>query len=202
MAEEALLAALDEDARTQADSIIQDAEAEAAALIKSASEDAASALEAMLAQAARTVERSRAEILNSARVKASASLIECRRALIEDVFERSTDAFSSIERIEYGLVLNLWYAELFAAWDKLEMPGEPIVAANPADVEVIAASGAPLKVDPTVKLGLVFISADGRVRLENTFLARMNKAKEDLVPLVDRILFPDCGHLNGCTKES
>lgn len=202
MAEDALLAALDEDAKAQADSIIQGAEAEADALIKSAGEEAAVTLSAMLEQAAGTVERLRAEMMNNARVKAAATLIDCRRSLMDDVFERSLIAFSSIERIEYGRILNLWYDELKAAWDKAEMEGEPVVAVNPEDGALIAGRGYLLKPDPAVRFGLVFLSADGRVRFENTFQARMDKAKEDLVPLIDSILFSDGSHLNVLSKES
>lgn len=191
MAEDALLAALDEDARAQAESIIQGAEAEAAALIKCAGEEAGVMLDAMLAQAARSVGRLRAEMMNNARVRASAALIDCRRALMDDVFERSLAAFSVLERTEYGLILNLWYDELKAAWDKAGMAGEPVVHVNPVDGALIDKSSVLLKPDPAVRLGLVFVSADGRVRLENTFSTRLNKAKEDLVPLLNCILFSD-----------
>lgn len=201
MAEDALLAALDEDAKAQADSIIQGAQIEADGLIRSAGEEAAVTLDAMLSQAARSVGRLRAEMMNNARVKAAATLIDCRRALIDDVFERSLVAFSSIERTEYGRILNLWYDELWAAWDKAEMAGAPVVVVNPVDGALIAGRGYLLKPDPAVRLGLVFVSADGRVRLENTFQARMDKAKEDLVPLLNCILFSDDSHLNAGSKE-
>lgn len=191
MAEDALLAALDEDARAQAESIIQGADAEAAALIKCAGEEAGVMLDAMLAQAARSVGRLRAEMMNNARVRASAALIDCRRALMDDVFERSLAAFSVLERTEYGRILNLWYDELKAAWDKAGMAGEPVVHVNPVDGALIDKSSVLLKPDPAVRLGLVFVSADGRVRLENTFSTRLNKAKEDLVPLLNCILFSD-----------
>ncbi len=202
MAEDALLAALDEDAKAQADSIIQGAEAEADGLIKSAGEEAAVTLSAMLEQAAGTLERLRAEMMNNARVKAAATLIDCRRSLMDDVLERSAIAFSSIERIGYGRILNLWYDELKAAWEKAEMEGEPVVHVNPEDGALIAGRGYILKPDPAVRFGLVFLSADGRVRLENTFQARMDKAKEDLVPLIDSILFSDGSHPNVRSKES
>lgn len=201
MAEDALLAALDEDARAQAESIIQGAEAEAAALIKSAGEEAGVMLDAMLAQAARSVGRLRAEMMNNARVRASAALIECRRALMDDVLERSLVAFSALERTEYGRILNLWYDELKAAWDKAGMAGEPVVHVNPVDGALIDKSSVLLKPDPAVSLGLVFVSSDGRVRLENTFSTRLNKAKEDLAPLIDSILFSDGSRLNGRSKE-
>lgn len=201
MAEDALLTALDEDARAQADFIIQGAEAEAAALIKSAGEEAGVMLDAMLAQAARSVGRLRAEMMNDARVRASAALIDCRRALMDDVFERSLVAFSVLERTEYGRILNLWYDELKAAWDKAGMAGEPVVHVNPVDGALIDKSSVLLKPDPAVSLGLVFVSSDGRVRLENTFSTRLNKAKEDLVPLIDSILFSDGSRLNGRSKE-
>lgn len=201
MAEDALLAALDEDAKAQADSIIQGAQIEADGLIKSAGEEAAVTLGAMLSQAARSVERLRAGMMNNARVKAAATLIDCRRALIDDVFERSLVAFSSIERTEYGRILNLWYDELWAAWEKAEMAGAPVVVVNPQDGALIAGRGYLLKPDPAVRLGLAFVSADGRIRLENTFQARMDKAKEDLVPLLNCILFSDDSHLNAGSKE-
>lgn len=201
MAEDALLAALEEDAKAQAGSIIQSAEIEADGLIKSAGEDAALTLGAMVSQAARSVERLRAEMMNSAGVKAAATLIDCRRTLMDDVFERALAAFSSLERAEYGRILNLWYDELWAAWDKAEMEGPPVVAVNPEDVALISGRGYLLKPDPAVRLGLVFVSADGRVRLENTFQARMDKAKEDLVPIVNSILFSDDSHLNAGSKE-
>ncbi len=202
MAEDALLAALEEDARSQAEYIIEGAEAEAAALIKSAGEEAEVMLEAMLAQAARSVDRLRAEMMNNARVRASAKLIDCRRGLMEDVFERSANAFSSLERTEYGRILNLWYDELKAAWDKAGMEGDLAVHVNPVDLELIDGRGLLLKPDPAVRLGLVFVSADGRVRLENAFSTRMDKAKEDLVPRIDSILFSDGSRPKGSSKES
>ena len=201
MAEDALLTALDEDAKAQADSIVQGAQIEADGLIKSAGEEAAVTLEAMLSQGARAVERKRAEMMNNAGVKAAATLIDCRRSLMDDVFEKSLAAFSSIDRIEYGRILNFWYDELSAAWEKAEMEGAPVVHVNQQDGALIAGRGYLLNPDPAVRFGLVFVSADGRVRLENTFQARMDKTKEDLMPLIDSILFSEDSHLNAGSKE-
>lgn len=188
MAQESLLAALEEDARAQADSIIRSAQTQAAALMAAAGEEAASATDAMLALSARAIDRSRAALLNGARVRAAALIIDSRRALMDAVFERSALAFSSIERTEYRRILNRWYDELKAAWDEAGLTAEPVVIVNPADRELLDQSGFLLKADPLVTHGLVFVSADGRVRFENTFASRLDRAREDVMPLLERIL--------------
>lgn len=201
MAQDALLAALDDDARAQAESIIRSAEEEAAALIAAAVEEAGIMLEHMLAEAGRSFDRSRAELMNGARVRAAAALMDCRRGLMEEVFERSTRSFSALDRTEYGRILNLWYDELKAAWDEAGMPGEPVVIVNPVDLELIGERGALLRPDPLLGHGLVFVSGDGRVRFENTFSSRLYKSKEDLMPLLDRILFSSEAHLDIRSQE-
>lgn len=188
MAQESLLDALEEDARAQADSIIQGAQARAAAMIAAAGEEASVMTDAMAAGARAAIGKRRAEVLNGARVRASSVLIDCRRALIDDVFKKALISFSSLERKEYGRVLDRWYDELCIAWEDAGLTEPPIVLINPVDAPLMEKKNACLRPDPLVECGIVFVSADASVRFENTFASRLEKAREDIMPVIERML--------------
>jgi vacuolar-type H+-ATPase subunit E/Vma4 len=63
------------------------------------------------------------------------------------------------------------------------------VHVNPGDAQLIDDPDVELVPDEEVSLGVVFVSRDGRVRLENTFSSRLKKARAEIVPKLNEMLF-------------
>ena len=93
---------------------------------------------------------------------------------------------------EYEGIIARFYEELRADW-VIEMGGSAHeVRVNPSDVALVKAlvtNGAVVVADETVSAGVVFMSADGRVKSENTFSTRLLKARDLVVREVDGCLF-------------
>ena len=190
MAEDTLIAALEEDARAQASRILIEAReageaalAEARAQIERERDKRARELEARL-------KGQRAALLNAARTRASGARLGVRLGLIGRLLIEAEKRFSSLPEDEYRNLLNRLFSELKAEWEK-ERPGEsPVVLVNPADTGLLETS-LTLKADKGVRAGVVFASTDGTVRFENTVQARLSKGKAVMVPAINKILFDE-----------
>lgn len=190
MAEDALITALEEDARSQAERIIEDAREAAEAALREAHAEVAREREVRALELEARLKGQRAALLNTARTKASGGRLSVRRDLTERALIEAEKRFSSTAKEEYRHLLNLLFLELKAEWEKAR-PGEsPVVFVNPADTGLLE-TALKLKADEGVRLGVVFSSVDGTVRFENTIAARLSKGKAVMVPAINEMLFDE-----------
>lgn len=188
MAEDTLITALDEDARAQAERILNEAAEAAEAVMREASAEASREREMAALELEARLKGQRAALLNTARTRASAGKLSVRHGLMERALTEAGKRFSSMAKEEYRVLLNQFFSELKVEWEK-GRPGEsPIVLVNPADIGLIKTAFT-IKADEGVALGAVFTSNDGAVRFENTIAARLFRAKAVMVPAINEMLF-------------
>lgn len=190
MAEDTLIAALEEDARAQASRILEDAREAGEAVLREAREQVSREREAAALELEVQLKGQRAALLNAARTRASGGKLSVRRGLMERALIEAEKRFASTAKEEYRRLLNQLFSELAAEWAK-QRPGEsPVVLVNPADIGLLETSFT-LKADEGVSLGVVFSSIDGTVRFENTIAARLSRAKAVMVPAINEMLFDE-----------
>lgn len=189
MPEETLLEALEEDTRNQCAAIIREAEETAERIVKEAQESAERTFEARLTESREAIDRARAFAINSARTRMSGAVLDVRHSLIDEVFAGVVKKITAMPKAEYARLLNRLYSELKGDWVKAGILDKPSVLVNPSDAGLIADAGADIKADASVSPGVVFVSPDGKLRLENTVSSRITKARTDLVPAVNKLLF-------------
>lgn len=186
--EETLLKTLEEDARAQAAEVLKDAERRAQEILAAARSESASSKEARLKELSAALMKERSARLNSARVRASGALLDVRRSVIDAVLKGAVESFTRLPEKEYSGLLKRLYSILEKDWDS-DGAGRPVVRINPSDTGKIDAKGAVLVPDQSVSLGLVFTSADGKVRKELTIPAIVRKTGKTLETEVDKVLF-------------
>lgn len=188
MAEDTLLKTLEEDARIQADGILKDAERRAREIIDEAERESAVLKEARLAELSAALKKERSALLNSARVRSSGAMLEVRRSVIDSALESAVESFRGMPEKEYSGLLK----RLCSILKKdLSADGEsrPVIRVNPADIGKLDDTDVEFVPDPEVSLGVVYASADGKVRKELTIPSIIRKTRKTLETEIDKALF-------------
>jgi len=189
MAQDALLKAIEEDARAQAERIIEESEEAARGIVKDAEDEVSGIRAERLAALAQRLERRKASLLNGARINTGALKLRARLDVIERVLALTEERARGTTREEYGTLLNRFYEELEKKWLEEAETEPPIVLVNPEDAGLLDGRGVEIKPDPGVSIGVVFTSRDGRKRYENTVSSRIRKARGEMVMEIDRLIF-------------
>lgn len=191
MPQDPLIAALEEDARSQASRIIEEAEEAREALLRQAREDAQREGEERLMDARERLRKERAARINAARTKATGVKLGVRQELITRAIDEARKRFFSLKGEDHSKLIAHLYGELERDWARARHNEAPVVRVNPADVKLIRADGAIVEPDESIAAGVVFTSADGRVRFENTVSSRIERAKKDMIPAINEMLFDE-----------
>lgn len=190
MAEETLITALEDDAREQARQILEEARQTAESILREASLEAEQERQERTDALKQRLRSDKAAVLNGARMKASGSKLAIRHELADRAVNDAQERFASLPKEEYSGFLGQLFSELKSEWD-IERPGEvPVVLVNQADMGLLKTD---LKVreDNGVRLGVVFVSGDGKIRFENTVAARLSKGRTVMAPAINEMLFDE-----------
>lgn len=184
MAQEALLKAIEEDARAQTSRIVSEAEEAARTIVEDAEGEVRKVRDERLKSRALSMERQKASAVNNARTRANGLNLSVRHGIIEEVIKETEERFGKMPKDEYSALLNRFYGELKDSWPT--EAGGYTVLVNPSDANLI--EGADLRPDPGISLGVAFVSKDGRVRFENTVGSRLQKARPRLVTVINGMI--------------
>lgn len=188
MPEDALITAIEQDARQQCEKLLRDAEEAAAEMVEAAGKETERESSERIASLSATLDRKSASAINAARTKAAGLVLSVRSEMAEEVLKRSESFFAGMDRDKYSALLNRFYAELKSDWLEAHEPDAHVVLLNPADMGLVTDPEAEFKGDESVSLGVVFLSRDGRLRYENTVASRIRRGRDTLLPIVDGIL--------------
>lgn len=189
MREDALLIAIEEDARLQGERLVAEARESAAGILEAAEKEVSEERGVRTAALAEELRRKTSFAVNSARSRAGGRMLSVRHEMAGEVLRRVEEAVRKLPRERYAGLLGRFYGELKKDWFEDKEPLKHIVLINPDDAGLINDPQAELRPDKSVSLGVVFASADGRLRYENTVPSRIKKARDTLMPMIDRILF-------------
>jgi len=189
MPQNALLKALEDDARSQVMQIIKEAEDAAAEMIAQAEKDAGDTTHLRLMAMTGEFERLMASAINSAKTRTHAALLNVRCALIDEAFNKAAEAVRGLPGNEYAELLNRLFFEALEALAGQSPDSKPVVLVAPEDAALIKSGGAEIRPDARVSLGVILRSTDGRVEYENTVGSRIGMVKPEMMPILDKILF-------------
>ncbi len=188
MPEDALLTALEEDARVQSERILSEAREAAADMKEAAEREAAEVRRKRTSEMDDSLRRKTASAVNAARMRAAGRALELRHEMAGQVLARVAESFAKLPRGEYAALVGRLYAELKQDWSADKEREKYAVLVNPADVELIKDREGEVRPDDSITSGVVFVSVDGRLRYENTIASRIKKAKDTLLPMIDKTL--------------
>jgi len=188
MSEDTLIAALEDDARAEAERLVEEARASASSIREEIEAEVASERDRRVAEAASEMLERRDALVNAAAMRASGEALAVRRDLIEKALEAALKRFSSMPREEYAGFLSSLLSELEADWKKMRPTDMPFVLLAPADIGLVKTS-CETRADEGVSLGAVLSTGDGAVRYENTASSRLSSARDAIAPAINSILF-------------
>lgn len=196
MGEKELLKALEDDARRECDAIIENTLAEADAIIKTAIEEMEKKKKQGLETIKACMQMERTRRLADARLYAREAILKERQAGINRVLEKTRDRLGDIQKNrDYPVVLERLLKEALAEWNGSMKGRDAQVIAAKRDIPLlkkIKASDNNYEIVPdeaeAVSSGIVIASKDRRFRITNTLLSRLERAKGELVSVIDRAL--------------
>jgi vacuolar-type H+-ATPase subunit E/Vma4 len=186
---ETLIAALLEEGEAKRKTVLRKAQAEADRLIA----EAASAAEALERETDTTTRREaakrRTEILGRAVLSARQMLLQAKQEIVEAVWRRATEKAFALAGVTRTQVLRKLLDELL-----VEAPPGPVKAILDSRERVhlegrLKDLGIPLEAQPRGDLALGLELEGAGVRLRNSFLSRLTKAKPDLIVELNQLLF-------------
>jgi len=196
MGEKELLKALEDDARRECNAIIENTLAEADAIIKTAIEEMEKKKKEGLETIKACMQMERTRRLADARLYAREAILKERQAGINRVLEKTRDRLGDIQKNrDYPVVLERLLKEALAEWNGSMKGRDAQVIAAKRDIPLlkkIKASDDNYEIVPdeaeAVSSGVVIASKDRRFRITNTFLSRLERAKGELVSVIDKAL--------------
>jgi len=196
MGEKELLKALEDDARRECNAIIENTLAEADAIIKTAIEEMEKKKKEGLETIKACMQMERTRRLADARLYAREAILKERQAGINRVLEKTRDRLGDIQKNrDYPVVLERLLKEALAEWNGSMKGRDAQIIAAKRDIPLlkkIRASDDNYEIVPdeaeAVSSGVVIASKDRRFRITNTLISRLERAKGELVSVIDKAL--------------
>lgn len=196
MSEKEFLQALEEDTRRKCQEILDKARIEAEAMMNRAAEEVEKMRERQLEKVKASMQSKRQAILAKARLNAREILLKERREVSARVMD---EALSRLQRMrgdrDYSDTLKRLFKEAMDKWLIHGIGQKAVVILSKEDIPLLKTSvrnaGCEMVPDETGKMapGVIIMSQDGKYRILNTLLSRFEKARPEMIAIIDRILF-------------
>jgi len=199
MSEKEFLKALEDDTRRECAVMLENAQKEAEDIIKTATEEQERLNRERIKKAVADSETKRIGMLANAKLHANEVVLKERQLAVNRVFEIVSDRFKELHMAkEYPKILEGLLKEAHAGFkDMISLDKEYVVLVSKQDVPLLKGfNHAPhyeIVADETgnVSTGVFIMSKDKRYKVVNTLDSRLEKARPELVAIIDRVLFKD-----------
>ena len=192
MSYEELIDAIEKDAVKERQKIIADAGFEAKGIIEKAETDLKSLKEKKIAEFEGYLESEKALAVGQARREADILSISVKSEVLSELFQKAEKKIVEIKNGgNYKDILIKLLREAIERWGEEIKTDDFIVYVSEEDLSFLKnfSNDAEIKADRDMKEGVILISKDNRFRLINTLKSRMERAKADILPSLNRILF-------------
>jgi len=186
MAIEEILAALDRQAKTEADQIVSGAQAEADKITEGIKCDAQAKADTYVAGVVDEAKQAADRELNADSTAYRRQTADVRREVFDEVFVRAGEKIKAIRGSQsYSQILGRLINEATA-----DMSSGYVLHVDSHDKDLVAqlCPGVPCVADIETMGGVVVTSADGRVRRSSTFEDRLKRVQEDHIESVAKVL--------------
>lgn len=196
MNEKKLLQAIEEDTRKEYEAILKNAGIEAEAIVKAAEEEMEKVKEQRLEQAKAFLHQERLKKLAGAKMYAAEVLLKERQAMAAKALNEVNVELKRLRSgKEYPAILKRFFKESMDEWRILVKEEKALAVVSAHDYSLLkefaGEASCEIAADETGSIlsGVIIMSKDKKNRIVNTFDSRLEKAKTELVSVIDRALF-------------
>lgn len=185
MSAETLILKIKNDAKKDAEKIIADAKKQSKQMIDDANNTAKE-------QANVIIEKGKIEQTNIKRIKISQAqqeakrqIMQARETIIDECFTKALEQLKNIDDATYTQMI-----EALIKQASTQIPGSySISTSRPLDKTIAQRHNIPVKGDIEASGGILLVSEDGRITINNTFEGILKRKKETIRVQVGKLLF-------------
>jgi len=194
MSYEELIDAIEKDAVKERQKIIADAGFEAKGIIEKAETDLKSLKEKKIAEFEGYLESEKALAAGQARREADILSISVKSEVLSELFQKAEKKIVEIKNGgNYKDILIKLLREAIERWGEEIKTDDFIVYVSEEDLSLLKntdiSSEFKIQPDKDIREGVILVSRDNRFRMVNTLKSRMERAKADILPVLNKILF-------------
>lgn len=186
--------------------IMEKARAESEAILREAKEKAGRLEQESREEVEKELQARRTRILNRARIEARGILLKAKQEILDRVFEKAQDRLRErFRQTQQGL-----YLRLITRWVEESLPEgqatglKAILHEDAPEVleKVLRERGVVCQrvKDPGLWLGFKLISSESRLAVTNSYAARLEKIRPDLLVELNALLFSERGQRSAGSK--
>jgi vacuolar-type H+-ATPase subunit E/Vma4 len=192
MSYEELIDAIEKDAVKERQKLIDDAGIEAKGVVERAKNDLKSLKEKKIAEFEGYLNGEKALAISQAKREADILLISAKSEILSELFQKAEKRIIEIKNREnYKDTLIKLLRESIERWREEIRTDDFIIYVCEDDMPLLKnfSSDVEIKTDRDMKEGVILVSRDNKFRLINTLKSRMERARTDLLPLLNKVLF-------------
>ena len=194
MSYEELIDAIEKDAVKERQKIIADAGFEAKGIIEKAETDLKSLKEKKIAEFEGYLESEKALAAGQARREADILSISVKSEVLSELFQKAEKKIVEIKNGgNYKDILIKLLREAIERWVEEIKTDDFIVYVSEEDLSLLKntdiSSEFEIQAGEDMREGVILVSRDNRFRMVNTLKSRMERAKADILPVLNKILF-------------
>ena len=192
MSYEDLIDSIEKDAVKERQNLIDNAGIEANSIVEKVKNELKVLREKKIAEFEGYLESEKALAVGQARREADILSISVKSEVLSELFQKAEKKIVEIKNGgNYKDILIKLLREAIERWGEEIKTDDFIVYVSEEDLSFLKnfSNDAEIKADRDMKEGVILISKDNRFRLINTLKSRMERAKADILPSLNKILF-------------
>jgi len=192
MSYEDLIDSIEKDAVKERQNLIDNAGIEANSIVEKVKNELKVLREKKITEFEGYLESEKALAVGQARREADILSISVKSEVLSELFQKAEKKIVEIKNGgNYKDILIKLLREAIERWGEEIKTDDFIVYVSEEDLSFLKnfSNDAEIKADRDMKEGVILISKDNRFRLINTLKSRMERAKADILPSLNKILF-------------
>ena len=192
MSYEDLIDSIEKDAVKERQNLIDNAGIEANSIVEKVKNELKVLREKKITEFEGYLESEKALAVGQARREADILSISVKSEVLSELFQKAEKKIVEIKNGgNYKDILIKLLREAIERWGEEIKTDDFIVYVSEEDLSFLKnfSNDAEIKADRDMKEGVILISKDNRFRLINTLKSRMERAKADILPVLNKILF-------------
>ncbi len=191
MSYEELIDAIEKDAVKERQKLIDDARIEANSIVERVKNELKVLRKKKITEFENYLEKERALAANQARREADILSISAKTEVLSELFQKAEERI--IELKNYKDILIKLLREAIERWGEEIKTDDFIVYVSEDDLSALKnediSSEFKIQAGKDIREGVILVSKDNRFRMENTLKSRMERAKSDMLPILNKVLF-------------
>lgn len=194
MSYEELIDSIEKDAVKERQNLIDDAGIEANSIVEKVKNELKILREKKITEFENYLEKERALAAGQARREADILSISAKTEVLSELFQKAEERIIELKNGgNYKNILIKLLGEAIERWGEEIKTDDFIVYVSEDDLSALKnediSSEFKIQADKNIKEGVILVSTDNRFRLINTLKSRMERAKADMLPILNEVLF-------------